>query len=122
MIFADILFHFTCPHLLTVIASSDKLTHFQNHIYQKMSGPNPHTYHHYLPRSLTKTVGSCITPSIIPEPLFSILSHTGASSQCEGGILFDRPAQMLNDSDTKRGPSTQVLTGLFSIQKRLDLT
>lgn len=57
-----------------------------------------------------------------PGPLFSILSHTGVSSQCEGGILFDRPVQMLNDSDTKRRPTTQVLTGLFSIEKRLDLT
>lgn len=63
-----------------------------------------------------------ITPSIILGSLFSILSHTGASSQCEGGILFDMPVQMLNDSDTKRGPTTQVLTGLFSIEERLDLT
>lgn len=46
----------------------------------------------------------------------------GASSQCEGGILVDMPVQMLNDSDTKRGPTTQVLTALFSIEERLDLT
>lgn len=69
-----------------------------------------------------KNSGRGITPSIILGPLFSILSHTGASSQCEGGILFDMPVQMLNDSDTKRGPITQVLTGLFSIEERLDLT
>lgn len=62
-----------------------------------------------------------ITPSIIPGPLFSILSQAGASSQCEGGILFDMPMQMLNDSDTKRGPTTQVLTEQFSIEERLDL-
>lgn len=88
--------------------------YLQNHTHQWMSGRGaPFT---------DKNSGHCITSSIILGPLFSILSHTGATSQCEGGILFDRPVQMLNDSDTKRGPTTQVLTGLFSIKKRLDLT
>lgn len=71
---------------------------------------------------LTKNRSRGITPSIIPGPLFSILSHAAASRQREGGALFDVPAQMLNDSDTKRGPTTQVLTGQFSIGERLDLT
>lgn len=71
--------------------------------------------------SLTKT-GYGITTIYHPGPLFSILSHTGGSSQCEGDVLFDMPVQMLNDSDTKRRPTSQVLTGLFSIEERLDLT
>lgn len=116
--FADIarfLFLFPLPALLLpLMASSHKLTYFQNHIHQWMSASGP--------PFTDKNSGRCITSSIILGPLFSILSHTGASSQCEGGILFDRPVQMLNDSDTKRGPTTQVLTGLFSIEKRLDLT
>lgn len=73
-------------------------------------------------RLLTKNRSRGITPSIIPGPLFSILSHAAASRQREGGALFDVPAQMQNDSDTKRGPTTQVLTGQFSIGERLDLT
>lgn len=73
-------------------------------------------------RLLTKNRSGGITPSIIPGPLFSILSHAAATRQREGGALFDVPAQMLNDSDTKRGPTTQVLTGQFSIGERLDLT
>lgn len=63
-----------------------------------------------------------ITPSIIPGPLFSILSHAAATTQREGGALFDVPAQMLNDSDTKRGPPHRSWQGSFPWRERLGLT
>lgn len=94
---------------------SHSLTNSQNHIHQWMSAERPAV-------CWQKNRSPGITPSIIPGPLFSILSHAAASRQREGGALFDVPAQMLNDSDTKRGPTAQVLTGQFSIGERLDLT
>lgn len=55
--------------------------------------------------------------SIIPGcVLGGALSGSEACSQREGGIVVDRPVQMLNDSDTKRGPPHRARHGCFALR------